>query len=147
MTASEPWASKRVSIREGLFVGPLEDLSKVRLKGSRCSHCGEVTLGESQNCPNCGVGNLQSVALSDEGELWTYTVVRHRPPGDYQGPDPFQPFCIGLVELPDGLRVLSPIEGEIDSMKIGTPLRLRVSIHHMRPGGEEVVAFSFAPRR
>jgi uncharacterized OB-fold protein len=143
---SEP-ALKRVAIREGLFVGPLNDLSKVLLKGSRCKLCREVTLGENRNCPNCGANDLESIALSEEGELWTYTVVRHKPPGDYRGPDPFRPFCIGLVELPDGLRVLSPIEGEISTMKIGVRLRLRISVHHIGSGGEEVVAFSFAPRR
>jgi uncharacterized OB-fold protein len=147
MATSELRPSKRVAIREGLFVGPLDDLSKVRLQGSRCKHCGEVTLGESRNCPNCGVGDVEPVALSDRGELWTYTVVRHKPPGDYRGPEPFQPFCVGLVELPDGLRVMSPIEGEVDSMKIGTPLRLHISVHHLRPSGEEVIGFSFAPRR
>ncbi len=143
---SEP-ALKRVAIREGLFIGPLNDLSEVRLKGSRCKLCREVTLGENRNCPNCGANDLESIALSEEGELWTYAVVRHKPPGDYRGPDPFRPFCIGLVELPDGLRVLSPIEGEISAMKIGTRLGLRISVHHIGPGGEEVVAFSFAARR
>ena len=146
MATSEPRTPKRVAIREGLLTEPLNDLAKVRLQGSRCRHCHEVTLGLNRNCPNCGGVELEPVALSDQGELWTYTVVRHKPPGDYRGPEPFKPFGIGLVELPDGLRVMAPIEGEVDAMKIGTSLRLKISVHHTGPAGEEVVAFAFAPR-
>lgn len=140
-------APKRVAIRDGLLTEPLDDLAKVRLQGSRCRHCNEVTLGKNRICPNCGGSDLEAVALSDAGELWTYTVVRFKPPGDYRGPEPFRPFCVGLVELPDGLRVVSPIEGDVDAVEIGMPLRLKVSVHHAGAGGEDVVAFAFAPRR
>ena len=71
--------------------------------------------------------------------------VRHKPPGDYRGPEPFKPFCIGLVELPEGLRVMSPIEGDVESMQIGMRLRLRAFVHHTGDAGQHVVAFAFAP--
>lgn len=144
--ATEHQAPKRVAIRDGLLTEPLDDLARVRLQGSRCKHCNEVTLGRNAICPNCGGSDMEPVALADHGELWTYTVVRHKPPGDYRGPEPFKPFGLGLVELPDGLRVLSPIEGDVDSLKVGTPLRLKISVHHTGPAGEDVVAFAFAPR-
>ncbi len=136
---------RRTPIREGLLSEPLDDLAKVKLTGCRCRQCNEVTLGRNTTCPNCGGRAVEPVTLSQQGTLWTYTVIRHKPPGDYRGPEPFEPFCIGLVELPDGLRVLSPVEGDVESMRIGMPLRLRVFVHHRAASGEDVVAFAFAP--
>jgi uncharacterized protein len=141
---SVPERAVRIPIREGLFAGSLDDLAAVHLQGSRCRDCGEVTLGQNSNCPNCGGHSTDPIELADHGSLWTYTVIRHKPPGDYRGPDPFKPFCLGLVELPDGIRVLAPIEGDVESMKIDLPLRLRISVHHTGSHVEEVVGFAFA---
>ncbi|MCB2102479.1 MAG: OB-fold domain-containing protein [Rhodobacterales bacterium] len=135
---------KRVAIRDDLLTKPLDDLDKVRLVGSRCRQCGETSLGERGRCPNCGSGDMETRELGTEGTLWTYTVVRNRPPGKYRGPDPFQPFCMGLVELPDGLRVNALVEGDVEEMEIGVPLRLRVFVHHENEAGQEVVGFAFA---
>jgi uncharacterized OB-fold protein len=133
----------RRSIREGLLIGPLDDLAQVHLCGSVCKTCGETSLGVSEICPNCGGVDLARKALADEGTLWTYTVVRHKPPGNYHGPDPFKPFGLGLVELPDGLRVMAPIEADIDSLAIGMPLRIRPYVLRTEDAGREVVAFAY----
>jgi len=144
MTASESAAGKRVPIRAGLLTGSLSELDSVRLAGSRCTSCKETSLGVLGVCPNCGGTTLREVALNDRGVLWTYTIVRHRPPGDYKGPEPFVPFGLGLVEVPEGVRVLAPILGDIDSLKIGLPLRFKP---YVRKEGDsrEVVAFAFEP--
>jgi len=136
--------ASRVPIREGLLTKPLDDLDKVRLQGSRCSSCGETSLGDNRVCPNCGLDTVAPLPLGKRGTLWTYTVARHKPPGNYKGPDPFQPFGMGLVELPEGIRVLAPIDCPVDQLKIGLELEFRASV---RPGsGEpEVVTFAFAP--
>jgi uncharacterized OB-fold protein len=134
----------RAPIREGLLSGPLSDIDSVRLTGSKCTSCGETSLGSRTICPNCGCDTVQDVALSDRGVLWTFTVVRHRPPGNYKGPDPFVPFGMGLVELPDGVRVLSPIHCDIDRLKIGLKLRFTPYVRR-DDDGREVVAFTFKP--
>src|SRR3954471_6690917 len=112
----------RVPIRDGLLTEPLSDLAQVRLMGSRCADCSETSLGRHAICPNCGKAATNPLPLSPRGRLWTYTIVRHRPPGDYKGPDPFEPFGLGLVELPDGVRVLAPIECDLAALKIGLEL-------------------------
>jgi uncharacterized OB-fold protein len=133
----------RVPIREGLLNGPLSCLDDVRLAGSTCVSCGETSLGKAEVCPNCGRSTVREVPLSDRGVLWSFTVVRHQPPGDYRGPDPFVPFGLGLVELPDGLRVLSPIECSVDQLTIG--LKLRFKPYVRRDPERDVVAFTFEP--
>jgi len=132
----------RVPIREGLLRGPLSELHHVRLAGCKCDSCGETSLGTRALCPNCGGSTVHDVSLSDRGVLWTFTVVRHRPPGNYKGPDPFVPFGLGLVELPDGVRVLSPIQCDIRKLKIGLELQFKPYVR-TDDDGREVVAFAF----
>ncbi|WP_166903475.1 Zn-ribbon domain-containing OB-fold protein [Mycobacterium sp. DL440] len=123
--------------------GPLSCLDEVRLAGSKCETCGETSLGKSNVCPNCGRDTVREVSLSDRGVLWSFTVVRHKPPGDYRGPEPFVPFVLGLVELPNGLRVLSPIECSVDRLTFGLELRFKPYVR--RDPERDVVAFTFEP--
>jgi uncharacterized OB-fold protein len=137
-------AATRIPVREGLLSANLDDLASVRLMGSRCAHCQETTLGTSSVCPNCGGSSLQPMPLGQRGTLYSYTIVRHKPPGDYKGPDPFIPFAMGLVELPEGIRVLAPLEGPLEGIKIGMGVRFRPFV---RSSAEQppVVTFAFSP--
>jgi uncharacterized OB-fold protein len=141
-TVSNSPVDKRVPIREGLLSGPLSHLDQVRLAGCRCTSCGETSLGAKSICPNCGRDTVQNIALGGRGVLWSFTIVRHRPPGNYKGPDPFVPFGLGLVELPEGVRVLAPIKCDIGKLKIGLALQFRPYVRH-DDDGPEVVAFEF----
>jgi len=136
---------KRVPIGEGLLTAPLNPLENVRLLGSRCKSCGEVALATVSSCSNCGSEDLDVIPLSGTGTLWTYTVIRNRPPGDYRGADPFVPFAEGLVELPDGIRVLSPLGGDIDKLAIGMEMKFEASKFYRNADGADVIAFKFVP--
>lgn len=142
--ADDAAPSSRRPIRDGLLSQPLSDLGQVSLMGARCAVCGETALGVSQLCQNCGSDELTPLPLSREGTLWTYTVVRHRPPGDYRGPDPFVPFALGLVEMPEGIRVMAPIGGDFSHLSIGQALTFQPVLLADRGGGE-LVSFQFVP--
>jgi len=133
----------RIAIKAGLFSGPLDELDSLHLCGSRCGSCGEMTLGSNLACPNCGGEDISQVALGDEGRIYTFTVVRHRPPGNYQGPEPFVPFGLGLVEVDDVIRVMAPLKAATDQLEIGK--RVRFSPYVLRTDGEgrEVIAFAY----
>lgn len=131
-------------IREGLLLGTLSGVDKVSLAGSLCASCGETTLGSVPLCPNCGSDRVTELRLSDRGIVWTYTVARHRPPGDYRGPEPFVPFGIALVELPEGLRVMSRVDCDIDKLRVGLPVMFTPYLRHDKDGSE-VVAFTYKP--
>ena len=142
---SNPGEKKRVPVREGLFTTLLSPLEQVRLVGSKCHNCGEVSLGTVSSCPNCASEDLELIPLSQRGTLWTYTVIRHRPPGDYKGPDPFVPFGEGLIELLEGIQVISPIDGDVDKLKIDMELELVVYKLGENEEGNDVIAFKFRP--
>jgi hypothetical protein len=135
--------TNRIAIKDGLFAGPLDDLADVHLCGSKCAACGEMGLGSLDACPNCGSADLSPVALGDRGTLYTYTIVRHRPPGNYRGPAEFKPFGLGLVEVDGVLRIMAPLLPAIDDLRIGMPLRLHPHVLRTDENGAEVVAFAY----
>lgn len=132
-----------VPVREGLFTRPFLPLEQVRIIGSKCKNCGEVMLGEVSSCANCAFEETQVIPLSKRGKLWTYTIIRHRPPGNYRGADPFVPFAEGLVELPEGIRVLSVLDCDFDKLNIGMGLELVVYKLYQNEQGNDVIAFKF----
>jgi uncharacterized protein len=136
--------SQRIPVREGLLSESLADLSVISLMGSRCRNCRETALGVSSLCQNCGSDDLTTIPLGIRGTLWTYTVVRHKPPGDYRGPHPFVPYGLGLVELPEGIRVLSPLGTDVDTLRIGQALVFKPIILS-GDNGNELVSFEFVP--
>jgi len=136
-------AAERIAIKEGLLAGPLEQLEEVHLAGSLCGDCGETSLGATASCSNCGDENLSPVVLGDTGTLYTYTIVRHRPPGNYQGPADFKPFGLGLIELDDVIRVMAPLSADPGQLQIGMQLKFRPYVLRTNEKGEEVVAFTY----
>jgi uncharacterized OB-fold protein len=143
LTQSHALRPARSATNEGLFAGSLDNLQALRLAGTRCGTCAEVSLGTGALCPNCGGSKVTVIALGAEGTLWSFTVIRHCPPGDYHDRDNFQPFGMGLVELPEGLRVLAPIMADIETLTIGMPLRFEAYARPTEAG--ETVLFRFVP--
>lgn len=129
-------------IRDNLLLNVGEPLEQVRLAGTLCSACGETSLGTVIHCPNCGSSNVKGQPLSSRGSVWSYTVARHQPPGNYRGPEPFQPFGIGLVELPEGIRVMTRIDGDIGELRVGMPVDFTPYLRH-DADGSIVVTFTY----
>lgn len=94
------------------------------LRGSRCSRCAVAAYPEDQACPRCG-GAAAPAVLSATGTLWTWTVQRFAPKSPpYAVPEGgFEPFLVGCVELPEGVRVLAVLDGvRPQDARIGMPL-------------------------
>ncbi len=138
----EKTGTSRIPIRERLLSTPLSPLEDVRLLGSKCKSCGEVGLGEVSSCQNCAGEDLVVIPLSQKGKLWTFTIIRNRPPGDFKGKVPMGE---GLVELPEGIRVKSPLGGDIENLKIGMDLKFEAYPLYQNENGDEVIAFRFDP--
>lgn len=100
----------------GIFTGQGE---ATRLIGSRCPGCGAVDFPARAECGDGGVPSL--VELSPRGTLYSYTVVRTKPPFGLPAP-----YALGYVDLADGgPRVLMPLDpAAIGGFAIGMALRL-----------------------
>jgi uncharacterized OB-fold protein len=132
-------SGRHVPVRTGLFEET--DAGAVQLLGARCLSCGRYLFPRSELCPNCSSTKVEAVVLSDIGELWGWTVVQTAPPG-YEGP---VPFGFGVVELPEGLRVITRLELSDIDFDFGLPMRLAVAELHDNDGGDTVVTYTFVP--
>jgi uncharacterized protein len=94
-----------------------------RLVGSRCRSCAVHAFPVQGACPRCGSAT-EGVPLPVEGTLWSWTVQRTRPKAPYEGPEDFEPYAVGYVDL-GPLKVEARLEGrDPDGWRIGEPLRL-----------------------
>lgn len=91
--------------------------------------------------------NFEPVALSPTGTLWSWTVQRFRPKTPpYAGPEAFEPFAVGYVQLPGEVIVESRLTGiAFDDIAVGMPLRLSVVPFAADPDGTTVTTFAFGP--
>ena len=118
------------------------DGSEGVLLGAHCSQCGEYFFGQVLFCQNCSSKDLDSVELSKQGTLYSYTIVRVPPPG-WQG---VVPYAIGQVELPEGPHVLSEVVGcPFDDIKIGMKLGLDLVIGGQDPRSNQVIVYKWRP--
>jgi uncharacterized OB-fold protein len=132
-------SGRRVPVHDGLFT---EDAGgEVALLGGRCGACGQFHFPRSPICPYCSSEETVPVRLSNTGALWGWTTVHTAPPG-YEGP---VPFGFGVVELPEGLRVVTRLELDGADARFGAPMRLTVVPLNENTDGDTVVTYSFAP--
>ena len=93
-------------------------------------------------CPYTGADDVEPVRLAERGTLWLWTAVTAPPPG-YSGA---VPFGFGVVELPDGLRLVTRItEADPAALEPGMAMRLVADVVAVDDDGTEVVAWAFAP--
>ena len=128
----------RVMVRRGLFT----DGDAPALLGSRCAACGAHHFPRHDTCPYCAADGPLPTQLSSAGSLWAWTAVTAAPPG-YQGP---VPYGVGVVELPEGIRVITRLtEGDPSALVSGQAMALRIVALHTDADGRDVVTFAFAP--
>ena len=107
-----------------------DDAGNPHLTGARCPRCRTYVFPPREtNCPNpdCAADELESVALSRRGTLWSYTENRYAPPPPYPRTDPFEPFAVAAVQLADeGLIVLGKVvDGTLAAdLKVGMEMEL-----------------------
>ena len=74
--------------------------------------------------------------------MWACTTVHAAPPG-YEGP---VPFGFGVVELPEGIRVITMLtESDPSALHQGQPMALVIAPLHVTDDGTEVVTYAFGP--
>ncbi|MFE7410688.1 bifunctional MaoC family dehydratase N-terminal/OB-fold nucleic acid binding domain-containing protein [Streptomyces laurentii] len=91
-----------------------------RLLIQRCTTCATLRFPWLPGCNGCGSRVWDTVEASGEGTVYSYVVMHHPP---FPAFDP--PYAVVLVELAEGVRVISNIVGvPYDKVRIGMPVRL-----------------------
>ena len=115
------------------------------LLASRCTTCGNLVFppraGFCRN-PSCDGEEHEAVELSRRGRLWSYTDAQYQPPPPYVPvSEPFRPFALAAVELPEGLVVLGQVaEGYgVADLAVGAEVELVVETLYSDDTGDRTV--------
>jgi uncharacterized OB-fold protein len=117
------------------------------LIGSRCRGCGAHYFPLAFTCrnPRCDDKSVEEVTLGRRGRLYSFTVQAYRPPALFRM-EPWAPYAIGLVEVPEGLRVMAMLTGcDLDDIRIGMALELVAEALYRDDDGCEVLTYKYAP--
>jgi len=97
--------------------GVVSEHNGARLRGSRCAQCRARFSPSRRVCFECGGRELEETLLGPGGTLYSYTTVHvsaSRP----------TPYTIGYVDLDEGVRVLSIVEGDPGELRPDQRVRL-----------------------
>ena len=136
----------KVPIAEGLFTWPSDNPA---LLASRCGQCGIATFPAAESCMACSGQEVSIEELPRKGTLWTWTVQQFMPKSPYHSnetPETFQPYGVGYVELPGGVRVEGRLtENDPRKLHIGMEMELLFDTYRVEENGDEVISFFFKP--
>ena len=122
---------------------PEKSGEKAYLSGSKCPKCGTLYIGPRMACGKCYfTGDLPEVHLSDEGTLYTWTIVHQ------SQPDVQVPFIAAIVDLKDGVSVPTNIvvlEPDPKKIKFGMPVKMVTEKAYTNKEGQDVIRYAFRP--
>ncbi|MEU5214718.1 bifunctional MaoC family dehydratase N-terminal/OB-fold nucleic acid binding domain-containing protein [Streptomyces sp. NPDC020807] len=122
-TAGKP--AKRAALRPRPVVnrdnaGFWEGVAGHRLLFQRCRACATPRFPWLPGCADCGSPDWEAVEAGGTGTVFSYVVMHHP---HFPAFDP--PYAVGLVELAEGVRIVSNVVGvPYDKVRIGMPVRL-----------------------
>jgi uncharacterized OB-fold protein len=105
-------------------------LSEEQLMGARCNDCGRLFVPPRSLCPTCHGDNLNWEQASGQGRLVAMTnMAMVAPDLAAEGYGGDRPYCIGVVQLDEGPRVVARLDdGDTDArggLEIGQDLQVQ----------------------
>lgn len=90
---------------------------------------------------------MQEALFGPRGTLWSFAVQHYPPPPPVKYDEPFEPYAIGLVDLPDGIRLLARMStARIEELRPGMPVELVLERLCSDPqSGHEIITWKFRP--
>jgi uncharacterized OB-fold protein len=137
--------TKTVPVAEGLFS---ETADGPRLLGSRCASCGTPYFPRSAVChnPECRESKMEEASFGPRGTLWSCAIQNYPPPAPARYEEPYQPYALGMVDMPEGLRVLGRIStDDPQSVPVGAEVELVLERLYVDEDGDEVITWKFRP--
>lgn len=110
--------------------------------GSKCKSCGALFLGGRIACGKCGsTGPFEEVRLSDEGQIYVFSVVHQTVPGLEA------PYIAAIIDLPEGVCVRGNVYG-LDPLKpspdwFGKKVKMYTEKVRVDREGNDVIAAKF----
>jgi uncharacterized OB-fold protein len=116
---------KRVFISDDIC--RMDENGKYHLYGSVCKKCGHISYPATSFCTSCLSKDQELYDLSEEGEIYSYTITRVHPPyGHFPIPHP-----IAYISIPKSkARVTAPLFPEDEpEYKIGAKVKMEFATY------------------
>ncbi len=111
-------------VAPGIFTLPPYDETPPELIGGYCRKCNERFFPCPTYCKSC-LGSVDKVGVGRDGRIYSYTVVRIKPPLGLPSP-----YSVGYIDLDEsGLRIFCLLDSaEINRLRIGMAVELAVDV-------------------
>ena len=136
-------ATNQTPVAEGLFA---ETEDGPRLLGSRCRSCDTPYFPKSAVChnPNCDESKMEDVQFGPKGTLWSYSVQYYPPPPPAKYDEPYVPYALAMIDMPEGLRVLARVStDDPEQVRVGADVELVLEKLYTNPEGDDVITWKF----
>lgn len=97
-----------------------EGLKRHELLIQHCDECEQPIFYPRVLCPHCFSDKISWRQASGHGSIYSYTVV-HRAFGPFSDQ---APYIVAIVELDEGVRMMTRIIGDQENVKIGVPVEV-----------------------
>ena len=132
--------TRKIPLQEGLF--SQDAAGKYHLVATRCPECALTFFPHRKYCGKCGSSDVKEVALSDQGKVYTFSVVDRK--SKYTLIEP--PYIQAEVQMPEGIRVFTVLDQcKPEQVSIGMPVEVYVGTVKKNADGTEVIAYKFKP--
>jgi len=112
----------------------------VRLVAGKCNKCGKYTFPKYVACPHCFSDDISEAPLSKIGKLHSYTIVRR------SMPEFVVPYGLGLVDFPEGVRVMAQIDKEyVDGLELDEDMEVEIGPVRKGKDGKDQYSYKFKP--
>ena len=109
------------------------------LKAYECVECGKKWFPKFDPCPECLSEEFNVIKLSRQGELYSYTVAYIVTPDMWK----YAPLGIGYVDLPEGIRVFTQLDGDPESFKVGETVEVTSGPVRDNKDGNPIISYKF----
>ncbi|MEV6051663.1 bifunctional MaoC family dehydratase N-terminal/OB-fold nucleic acid binding domain-containing protein [Streptomyces sp. NPDC052107] len=114
-----------------------QGVAEHKLLIQRCTDCGTLRHPWLPGCNACGCLDWDTFEASGEGTVHSYVVMHHPPFPAFE-----PPYAVGLIELAEGVRLVSNVIGvPYDKVRIGLPVRVVFRTYEDAEGALVLPAF------
>ncbi len=99
----------------------VDALAEGRLTGTVCKTCGKKYFPPRMDCARCLDSEVEWFDIKGPGKLVTFSRIEFGPSGFEE----VQPYTLGIVEFPEGVRVLAKISNKVDPAGIKAGMALK----------------------
>ncbi|MYV97804.1 OB-fold domain-containing protein [Streptomyces sp. SID3343] len=101
----------------------------------RCADCAQAVWPAHSFCPHCESAALTWVRSAGRGTVYSYSTIMRGPTPAWAS---ITPYTVGFVHLHEDYYLFTQIEGEPDTIRIGT----EVSVRFVRRGEQKLPVFA-----